>query len=677
MTSRVSLFAFAFVFALSAAAAGIMGIFHGRGDILADYPEPNPPLNLRFTYVSAGSNHSLGITHDGRLWAWGTNSFGRLGLGDTIDRLVPTLVCNENVWVGVWAGGEHSLGMTDDGKLWAWGRNNHGQIGDGTNEDSHSPKLICDQRQWSVVSTGGTHTLGVTSDGELFAWGNNVNGRLGNGTTVNVNVPTLMCDERNWTSVSAGGSHSIGLTSDRAVWTWGDNNQGQLGNGLSGWQHDRHSPSRIDNLANTLVANSAEKVVAGSNLSIVISNTGGLWIWGFNGNGAIGDGTTTNRVVPTRIRHDLTWESVSAHAHVLAKTDDGALWSWGMNWRGQRGDGTRSPMGVASTPVRIDSLENNNLIPNSIVNVATGVSTSFALSSDYGLWSWGAGASGELGDGTFGFVQGRPVPYMIAGQISTAEELPIPDNVAKTSETIVSWTFDSELEDYIDGFRIHVYTDSETVYQVVAANIRSFDLATLDLGYGAFAVRVRAIASDGSGWLDSPLSEEIIIVVEEEVLPPEPVHVQLLRPTITITGETISWVNPNIAAGNGQFGYALYVNDVRRGDTIVAGTYELDLGTLGLEPGTYKIRLRALGGEIVYNELTTIYVMSPLSEYAEFYVEDDEGGPGPQQPPKGNEPLDLLIPIIIAAAVGGFALAGLLAILFMRRKNRRDNTNSL
>jgi len=86
--------------------------------------------------ISAGDYHTLAISINGELWAWGDNYNGELGDGTTINRALPTFV-NNSSWQEVSAGLSHSLGLKSDGTLWAWGRNGAGQLGDGKSADNH------------------------------------------------------------------------------------------------------------------------------------------------------------------------------------------------------------------------------------------------------------------------------------------------------------------------------------------------------------------------------------------------------------------------------------------------------------------------------------------------------------------------------------------------------------
>src|SRR5688500_2236932 len=82
--------------------------------------------------IAAGVWHSLALTEDGTVWAWGTNSLGELGDGTTTDRSSPVQVLNLTNVVAIAAGTFHNLALSEDGTVWAWGRNEFGELGDGT-----------------------------------------------------------------------------------------------------------------------------------------------------------------------------------------------------------------------------------------------------------------------------------------------------------------------------------------------------------------------------------------------------------------------------------------------------------------------------------------------------------------------------------------------------------------
>ncbi len=89
--------------------------------------------------ISAGAHHSLALQTNGTLWAWGSNSNGQLGLGDTADRPNPVKVGTDTNWVAVNVGYSFSLAFKANGSPWAWVQNYYGQLGLGDTTDRLSP----------------------------------------------------------------------------------------------------------------------------------------------------------------------------------------------------------------------------------------------------------------------------------------------------------------------------------------------------------------------------------------------------------------------------------------------------------------------------------------------------------------------------------------------------------
>ena len=93
-----------------------------------------------------------------KLYTWGRNDYGQLGLGDTTNRHTPTQIGTSD-WTAIAGGYYHSLGLSG-GKLFAWGRNNYGQLGDNTTTDRHTPTQI-GTSDWTAIAGGYTHSLGL------------------------------------------------------------------------------------------------------------------------------------------------------------------------------------------------------------------------------------------------------------------------------------------------------------------------------------------------------------------------------------------------------------------------------------------------------------------------------------------------------------------------------------
>ena len=120
------------------------------------------------------------VRKDGSLWAWGSNDYGQLGVGDTNARLSPAKVMDN---VSTINGNIRStFAVKRDGSLWAWGNNDYGQLGVGDTNDRLSPAKVMDNVSTINVSDH-ISTFAVKKDGSLWAWGRNGVGQLGVGDT--------------------------------------------------------------------------------------------------------------------------------------------------------------------------------------------------------------------------------------------------------------------------------------------------------------------------------------------------------------------------------------------------------------------------------------------------------------------------------------------------------------
>ncbi|KAF0311989.1 X-linked retinitis pigmentosa GTPase regulator [Amphibalanus amphitrite] len=136
--------------------------------------------------VACGRAHTVALTTGG-VYAWGAGRYGQLGLGAPGScphpRLLQTLAYRRVVRVA--AGQYHSLALTDDGRLWAWGWNVFGQCGRSSVEDVLWPRPVpgMSKRRVSAVAAGYAHSAALTDDGKVFVFGCNAYGQLGDGST--------------------------------------------------------------------------------------------------------------------------------------------------------------------------------------------------------------------------------------------------------------------------------------------------------------------------------------------------------------------------------------------------------------------------------------------------------------------------------------------------------------
>ena len=193
---------------------------------------------VQWETVSAGFGHTLAIDKDDKIWTWGDNSFGQLGVGDTTSRNRPVKLTGEFAeykWKAVYAGaGDYTVAIDKDDKIWTWGRNNMGQLGSGLTADRSIPGQLTvefAEYKWKSVSTFYEHTVAVDIDGKLWAWGRNWEGQLGIGSHDSSSHHTPIYIGDRWKAVFAGFVHTVAIKIDDVLWSWGDNSYGQLGSG--------------------------------------------------------------------------------------------------------------------------------------------------------------------------------------------------------------------------------------------------------------------------------------------------------------------------------------------------------------------------------------------------------------------------------------------------------------
>lgn len=317
------------------------------------------------------------------LYAWGLNTSGQLGLGNTTKYSSPKQVGSVGVWVNISAAGSSSFATKRDYSVWAWGNNSNGQLGLGNLTYYSSPKQIGSLKDWSNISQGNIFTLAVKTDGTLWAWGSGFSyGQLGLGNRNSYSSPKQVGALTTWSQVSAGASSSAAIRTDGTLWTWGANTFGKLGQ--STYYTTFSSPRQVGSLTNWAY------VYMGINACAAVKTDGTLWTWGYGGGGLLGLGNTTSYSSPIQVGAVTTWSRVSVgQLYMMALKTDGTMWSWGNNTNGELGLGNITSYSI---PKQIGNSASWSL-------VAAGQYTAFAINTARQLWAWGNNANGELGIG--------------------------------------------------------------------------------------------------------------------------------------------------------------------------------------------------------------------------------------------------------------------------------------
>jgi len=195
-----------------------------------------------FEAVQMGRDHALAVLEGGRaVISWGpSNEFGQVGHGTPCQsRVSPGVVHLSGVSVKQVACGEfHSLVLTIQGEIYAFGLNSHGALGTGKRDSLSQAERIGNHHLRGMpvraIAAGAQSSMALSIGGQVFSWGCNDRGRLGLGPQKDLEdavlaptvVPNLPGMAR---AVAAGGGHSAVILRRGRLFLAGDNRSGQLG----------------------------------------------------------------------------------------------------------------------------------------------------------------------------------------------------------------------------------------------------------------------------------------------------------------------------------------------------------------------------------------------------------------------------------------------------------------
>ena len=340
--------------------------------------------------VKMTNYNTAALTAKGDLYMWGHNSDGQLGNGTKTKSYTPIKVMSNVKSFELQE--EYCAAITNKGDLYTWGNDFGFTLGNGISsyDNNYRPyKIMSD-----VVSVKlyDSHNAAIKSNGDLYMWGYNTSGQLGNGTTDIQDAPVkVLSDVKDVVLLggSSSGRYTAAIKENGDLYMWGDNGYGQLGNGTT---EDQLKPVKVMSGVVSLHAETDAAYVA------AITEKGDLYMWGDNEWGQLGTGSTTglSEVRPVKILSDVVSVELKRE-HVAAITEDGSLYCWGWNYDGQVGNGTSEGMfGYEHVYRPVKILEN-------VSSVKLSADTSSALTTDGKLYIWGYNLYGQIGDGTGGY----------------------------------------------------------------------------------------------------------------------------------------------------------------------------------------------------------------------------------------------------------------------------------
>lgn len=331
------------------------------------------PAGVSYTSIAAGSSHGAALDTTGHVWTWGSDHCGQLGDNPpgfntryTSSAVEVPLPAGVRVTT-ISAKGDFTMALDSAGHGWGWGTNAFGELGSGqaggasmsTGDCYPYPPVAVTMPAgvtFTAISAGETHTLALDTSGNAWAWGWNGYGQLGNPQTSyasDVPVPVTMPSGVTFSAISAGYQFSLALDTTGRAWSWGANFHGELGNGGTA---DGAVPAPVAGPSgNSPGGITFAALSAGYSGSVGLDTAGKAWAWGYNHDGELGNGTTTDSTVPTAVSmpSGVTFNSIIAgfSAHSVALDSAGRAWAWGDNQDGELGSGSSAP--YSATPVAV------------------------------------------------------------------------------------------------------------------------------------------------------------------------------------------------------------------------------------------------------------------------------------------------------------------------------------
>jgi alpha-tubulin suppressor-like RCC1 family protein len=310
---------------------------NGMNYSYSSHPTRVMGLSNKIISIAVSNNHSCALTDNGAVKCWGANSAGQLGNASFNSSNLPVDVVGLYRGVKAIAVGEyHSCALLNTGEVRCWGANDLGQLGNNNLGNSNIPITVNGLLSGvTKLAVGYDHACALVNSSSIKCWGSNSQGQLGNSSLIDSSVPVLVSNlVGSFTSITASFSSTCTLAVSGVGYCWGGNSFGELGNGVS-------SLPVITPITMSVINSPISVLALGDSHTCILNNLGSVECWGYNGKGAVGDGTTINTLLPETV---IGLESnvialASRDNHNCSILNSGVVKCWGDNYAGQLGNG--------------------------------------------------------------------------------------------------------------------------------------------------------------------------------------------------------------------------------------------------------------------------------------------------------------------------------------------------
>ncbi len=280
--------------------------------VLLPTPTSGQPNTYASSNITGDYQNVYVLMQGGAVYGWGVNNFGEQATGDTNPRSTPVRIgtfgnSGQPKAIQIATDGISIWILDDTGAVYSSGYNGYGQLGDGTTTNrSGLAKVQFPASAGPIVklATDQYAVLGMSASGQVWGFGGNQRGQLGNGTTSTTNATAVQfilpsgVTAVDVVNTAVGGETSpyrntYVIGSNGKVYGAGANDFGQLGDGTT---TDRSNPVAMSVIDGSSII--AKQVLTGFGTTVVLTTNGKIYTVGNNGNGQLGDGTTTNSSTP-------------------------------------------------------------------------------------------------------------------------------------------------------------------------------------------------------------------------------------------------------------------------------------------------------------------------------------------------------------------------------------------
>jgi alpha-tubulin suppressor-like RCC1 family protein len=352
----------------------------------------NVTLPAAVAQPGAGWAFTGAVLADGSLRTWGNNLYWQLGNGGAgVTCVEGYAICSNGpvavsappaTWTRVSGGLRHGCGLDGAGAAWCWGSGRAGQLGNGLAASSTVPVPVSGGLVFTqiAVSLAGDLSCGIAAGNALHCWGSGYYGQGGTGGSSNfASVPYRVAPAQNFTAVAVGELHACALDGAGAAYCWGANSHGQVGDGTT-------TQRNVPTLA--LGGRTYTQIVTGLAHSCALDAAGVAYCWGAADQIGRASTTTAERATPTAVSGAQRFTRIAAGGwHTCGLDVAGATWCWGNNSYAQFGDGGS----VSSlTPRQITALP-------AFAQLIAGGAHTCGVTAAGAMSCWGANTYGQTG----------------------------------------------------------------------------------------------------------------------------------------------------------------------------------------------------------------------------------------------------------------------------------------